>query len=100
MSEENSILSSVEQFLDRKQDVPAEKVARFFESVAPELRKMGFAVWQFEFIPGRVVTAYPGGSYTEDSMLVHGLGVYEFINIDSAIKNPSIAAVDISKIAR
>lgn len=100
MSEENSIPASVQQFLDRKVDVPADKVARFFEAVVPSLVKLGFSTWQFKFTPGRVVTGYPGGSYTEDSMLVNALGGHQFFNIDASIRHPDITANGIANIGK
>jgi hypothetical protein len=100
MSEENSIDTTVQQFLDRKQDVPADKVARCFEALVPELNKLGFALWQFEFIPGRVVTGYPGGSYTEDSLFVKALGGHEFFNIDKTIRHPEQTAGIIAQLGK
>ena len=100
MSEENSIPTVVQQFLDRKQDVPAEKVARFFEAIAPELGKRGLGLWQFTFTTGRIVTGYPGGSYTEDLVLVNALSGHQFFNIDRSIQSPAVTANDIALIGK
>jgi hypothetical protein len=98
--EENSIDNAVTQFYEKKVDVPAEKVTRLFESLTPVLSKYGLATWQYQITPGRIVTGFPGGSYTQDLIYVQGLKGYQFFDIDKTIRNPELTANDMVALTR
>jgi len=98
--EDNSIDNAITQFYDKKVDVPAEKVHELFGRLVPAINRLGIALWQLEIVPGRLITGFPGGSFTQDIIYVKGLMGYQFFDIDKTIRNPEITASDIVSLVK